>query len=74
MLVRLAAVLAVFILASGFASAASFDCGRAGTPFERAVCSAPELSDKDEVLATAYATALGGLSKQAAAVLKAGQR
>lgn len=54
--------------------AASFDCGKAATPVETAICGNPELSRRDEVLAKAYATALGGLSDDAKAVVQAGQR
>jgi len=54
--------------------AASFDCARAATPMEKAICSNPELSRRDEVLARAYATALGGLSDEARAEVQAGQR
>ena len=46
----------------------------AATAFERAICGSPELSTKDEVLAKAYATALGGLSTPASDAVKAGQR
>ncbi|SFZ86604.1 Protein of unknown function [Devosia enhydra] len=56
------------------AGAASFDCGRATTAFERAICADPELSGDDEVLAVAYATAIGGLSADAGATMRAGQR
>lgn len=56
------------------AEAASFDCDRASTPVEKAICSNPELSRRDEVLAKAYATALGGLSDEARATVQTGQR
>ena len=39
------------------AMGASFDCAKAQTPFEHAICEAPELSRADEVLAKAFATA-----------------
>lgn len=55
------------------AHAASFDCTKATTMLEKAVCADPELSTNDETLATAYATALGGLSEAAAATVKATQ-
>lgn len=58
----------------GGAAAASFDCARAGTPFERAICAFPELSDADETLAVAWQTAIGGLSKPALAQMQAGQK
>lgn len=39
------------------AFAASFDCGKAGTPAEKAICSTPRLSALDEELAAVYAAA-----------------
>ena len=55
------------------AQAASFDCANAATSVERAVCADPGLSAQDEILAQAYATALGGLSAEAAAEVKKAQ-
>lgn len=72
-----AALGAIFIGGLFFAApseAASFDCDKASTPFEEAICDDPELSAKDETLATAYATAIGGLTEDALAEMKAGQR
>lgn len=59
---------------SATAVAASFDCAKASTPFEIAICSNPELSKADERLAKTYATAVGGLSEPALAHMRAGQR
>jgi uncharacterized protein YecT (DUF1311 family) len=73
-MIRFAFALAVFLLFVPAAQAASFDCAKAGTSFERAICSSPELSKEDEILAQAYATALGGLSPEALGALKATQR
>jgi|SRR6185312_1853258 len=56
------------------AQAASFDCSKAMTSFEKAICASDELSNDDEILAQAYATALGGLSTDAANAIKAGQK
>jgi uncharacterized protein YecT (DUF1311 family) len=67
------ALIGLLILASPTA-AASFDCAKASTPFEEAICADDALSLQDEVLAQAYATALGGLSKGAADEIKAAQR
>ena len=67
MMMRLVTGLGVLLLASGGAQAASFDCKKATTPFEVAICTNPELSEADEVLAVSYATSIGGLSKPAAA-------
>lgn len=67
-----------FLLLAGAAAtasqAASFDCGKAGTPFEKAICADDTLSEADSALAVAYATALGGLSETAAATMKADQK
>lgn len=56
------------------ARAASFACAKASTPFEHAICDNPELSARDSVLATAFATAIGGLSAAARADMLADQR
>lgn len=56
------------------ANAASFDCGKAQTFIEKAVCGNDELSAADSRLATAYATALGGLTADAAASMRASQK
>lgn len=70
---RIMLALAVMLLGIGVAQAASFDCGKAATSFEKAICASPDASKADETLAQAYATALGGLSKDAADSLKATQ-
>jgi uncharacterized protein len=49
--------LMLFGLLAGQAHAASFDCARAATPDERAVCSDPQLSELDEVVARAFGQA-----------------
>ncbi|NGP19420.1 DUF3298 domain-containing protein [Devosia aurantiaca] len=54
--------------------AASFDCSKAGTPFEHAICDSDELSAADERLSRTYATAAGGLSDAASGDLRSGQR
>lgn len=64
----------VLSLAAAPAQAASFDCAKASTEVEKAICANPNLSRSDEVLARAYATALGGLSNEAKAAVQAGQR
>lgn len=69
------ALLAVFALAlSHSAAAASFDCAKAATVMEETICGVPDLSRADEVLAVAYATAIGGLSKSATNEMRQGQR
>ena len=44
-------------LVTGQAHAASFDCARAGSPDEHAVCSDPQLSQLDEIVARAFGEA-----------------
>jgi uncharacterized protein YecT (DUF1311 family) len=66
--------LVLFALPLPATHAASFDCARAETDLETAICSYELLSAADEVLATAYATAIGGLSKAATNVMRTGQR
>lgn len=56
------------------AQAASFDCAKASSQFEKAICDNDSLSEKDSTLAVAYATALGGLSEDALAIMRDGQR
>ena len=55
-------------------AAASFDCAKAATPFETAICGDPDLSKADERLAKTYATAIGGLSETALGEMRASQR
>jgi uncharacterized protein YecT (DUF1311 family) len=61
------------ILCSAAASAASFDCGRARTQMERAICASPELSALDERMAASYERASKALSPAGARELKASQ-
>jgi uncharacterized protein len=49
--------LLLFGLFTGQAHAASFDCAKAATPDERAVCSDTQLSELDEVVARAFSEA-----------------
>ena len=56
------------------ASAASFDCKAASTPFEKAICDNPSLSDADDILAKSFATAMGGLTKTSEAAMRKEQR
>jgi uncharacterized protein len=65
---------AVLSLAATPVQAASFDCAKASSQVEKAICANPDLSHVDEVLARAYATALGGLSDDAKAAIQASQR
>ena len=72
-MIRFAVALLALLMFVPIAQAASFDCAKAGTSFEKAICNSPDLGKQDEVLAQAYATALGGLSADAAAAVKASQ-
>jgi uncharacterized protein len=70
-------MLSLAVLACTFclpANAASFDCAKAASAFEKAICADPDLSAADDTLAVAYATAIGGLTKPAIDTMRAGQR
>ncbi len=56
------------------ARAASFDCAKASSPMEKAICSDKELSTADEALAAAYRKALAPMPAETAAVFRADQR
>jgi uncharacterized protein len=73
-MIRLILALAALVFIASPAAAASFDCAKAQTPFEKAICSSPELSQLDDTLAQAYQTALGGLSAEPAGEVKTAQR
>ena len=51
-------LMAVFASLSLAAQAASFDCAKASTLIENAICASPELSRKDEALGRLYQSAL----------------
>lgn len=72
-MIRIVLAIAALLLFAPVAQAASFDCAKATSSFEHAICDHPDLSKADETLAQAYATALGGLSKPAADEVKAAQ-
>jgi uncharacterized protein len=73
--VSLAAIsLLVFSAPVVTAEAASFDCAKASTPFEKAICGDDDLSTADERLARTYAYAIGGLSESALSTMRTGQR
>ena len=50
------ALLMTFTMQVGVAQAASFDCDKAATETEKAICSDPELSALDESLSFVYST------------------
>lgn len=74
MISRILAGLVMLVLATSVAQAASFDCKKAATPFEVAICTHPELSKADDLLSVAYQTAIGGLSKPALQQMQKNQR
>lgn len=71
---RFVAIALAVLATTGAAEAASFDCAKAETALEIAICANPALSRNDEILAKAYATALGGLSEPARGAMQADQR
>lgn len=77
-MIRTASAAALFLAGLALpaipASAASFDCTKATTPFEKAICADPDLSLADDRLAKTYATAIGGLSPIALEEMRSGQR
>ncbi|WP_248801156.1 DUF3298 domain-containing protein [Pseudomonas sp. MWU13-2105] len=56
------------------ASAASFDCDKAHSPLEKAVCADPALSNLDSSIATSYNAAMQRLSSKGQTILRDGQR
>ena len=73
MLGRILLGLVLVLLLAPVAQAASFDCGKARTPFAKAVCSTPDLSKADDTLASTFKSVLGGLSQPAAAEVSSAQ-
>jgi uncharacterized protein YecT (DUF1311 family) len=56
---KLALLAASLLLCGSAARAASFDCAKASTAIEKAICADPALSKADEQLAEAFASATG---------------
>jgi uncharacterized protein len=54
---RLIAIAVLGLTGASLAPAASFDCAKAATPVEKAICSNPEVSDLDEYLGRYYQSA-----------------
>ncbi len=70
-------VVAVSILAlcwPGLSLAASFDCGKAASAFEKTICADPDLSKLDEELAAKYAAAKAQLSSDGQKILRDSER
>jgi uncharacterized protein len=62
------------LLVSNIANAASFDCAKAKTPQEKAICTDPALSAADDEMAAAYRAALAVAPKEMVAEIREGQR
>jgi uncharacterized protein YecT (DUF1311 family) len=71
---RLTCLALVLLALPATAQAASFDCAKAETPFEKAICENDALSLADERLAKSFATATGGLTKENVSLMRADQR
>lgn len=66
--------LILLLLAGGVAHAASFDCAKAKTAQEKAICGSPELSAADDRMAAAYHEVLAAATPEIAAEMREGQR
>jgi uncharacterized protein len=67
-------LMALLTLLPATSRAASFNCSRAQTPREKAVCASPELSALDDHLNAAYTSARSALTPSSAALLRDDQR
>jgi uncharacterized protein YecT (DUF1311 family) len=70
---RTVIALLAFLMLLPAAQAASFDCTKAETPIEKAICADPALSHADDVMALAYVGAISGLTEEAEIVMRKGQ-
>jgi len=70
----IAAAVAALLAAPAATGSPSFDCARAGTPTEHAICAAPILAELDSALAAAYAAARSGVSEARRQEVQATQR
>jgi uncharacterized protein YecT (DUF1311 family) len=64
----------LLLLACGGAHAASFDCAKAKTPIETAICSSPTLSAADDQMAAAYRSLLSAAPPEVKAEIREDQR
>ena len=71
---RYVIALLAFLTLLPAAQAASFDCNKAATANEKAICADPALSRADDVMALAYVGAISGLTEEAEIVMRKGQR
>jgi uncharacterized protein len=69
--VAAAAALFAGLVAAGAGHAASFDCSKAATPTEHAICDNPQLSQLDDQTAGLYYTLISGGAPQATASVEA---
>jgi uncharacterized protein YecT (DUF1311 family) len=77
MMGRILVLAAVLVSAAFFVSAgqaASFDCSKASTSYEKAICDDPELSKLDEQMAEAYAAARDRVSGEGREAILSSQR
>jgi uncharacterized protein YecT (DUF1311 family) len=65
---------ALLLFMSSFARSASFDCAKARTPQEKAICSSPELSAADDAMAASYYKALAAVPPDMREPTRASQR
>ena len=68
-----AVMLAGLLMTGGHASAASFDCAKASSPREKAICGDDDLSASDEIMAALYAGDRARMSEVAATRLRDSQ-
>jgi len=66
--------LILFLFTSSAASGASFDCAKAETSQEKAICASPRLSQVDTQLAAAYGKLLASVPANARAVVRKDER
>lgn len=66
--------LILFLFTSSAASGASFDCAKAETSQEKAICASPRLSQLDTHLAAAYGKLLASVPTNARAVVRKDER
>jgi uncharacterized protein YecT (DUF1311 family) len=71
---RMVALFALVLLTRSFARSASFDCAKARTPQEKAICSSPQLSAADDQLAASYHSALAAVPADMREPTRASQR
>jgi len=64
----------LLLLAAGTAHAASFDCSKAKTSQEKAICGSPELSAADERMAAAYKALLAATTPEIKPAVRDNQR